>query len=165
MAEMVTLDGQQYMKRNPLGVLGLSIITLGIYFVVWYYKINVEIKRFEKDETMDPMRSLMAMTFGWLIIVPPFIAMYNTAKHVQNMETRLGIQLTLEPALTVILMVLFSVGNGIYIQEHLNRIWDRAAGTAQSHVHGIPAKHRQLIAFRRPSASRLEDLRELPIRR
>ena len=127
MAEMVTIDGQQYMKRNPLGVLGLSIITLGVYFVVWYYKINVEIKRFEKDETMDPMRSLMAMTFGWLIIVPPFIAMYNTAKHVQNMETRLGIQLTLEPALTVILMVLFSVGNGIYIQEHLNRGWDAAA--------------------------------------
>jgi hypothetical protein len=127
MAEMVTLDGQQYMKRNPLGVLGLSIITLGVYFVVWYYKVNVEIKRFEKDETMDPMRSLMAMTFGWLIIVPPFIAMYNTAKHVQNMETRLGIQLTLEPALTVILMVLFSVGNGIYIQEHLNRGWDAAA--------------------------------------
>jgi ACR3 family arsenite efflux pump ArsB len=130
MAEMVTIDGQQYMKRNPLGVLGLSIVTLGIYFIVWYYKINVEIQRLEEDQTMSPTRSLMAMIFGWLIIVPPFIAMYNTAKHVQAMETRLGVQQTLEPALTLVLMVLFSLGNGVYVQEHLNRGWDAAGRTS-----------------------------------
>jgi hypothetical protein len=126
MAEMVTIEGQQYMKRNPLGVLGLSVITLGIYFFVWYYKVNVEVQRLENDPTMSPTRSLMAMIFGWLIIAPPFIAMYNTAKHVQAMETRLGVQQTLEPALTIALMVLFSLGNGIYVQEHLNRGWDAA---------------------------------------
>jgi hypothetical protein len=126
MAEMVTIEGQQYKKRNPQGVLGLSFVTLGIYFFVWYYKINDEIRRSENDETISPTRSLMAMTFGWLIIVPPFIAMYNTAKHVQAMETRLGIQQTLEPALTIALLVLFSLGNGVYVQEHLNRGWDSA---------------------------------------
>jgi mannose/fructose/N-acetylgalactosamine-specific phosphotransferase system component IIC len=131
MAETVTIEGQQYLKRNPLGVLGLSLITLGVYFFVWYYKINVEIQRRENDQTMSPMRSLMAMIFGWLIIVPPFIAMYNTAKHVQAMETREGIQQTLEPAFTIALMVLFSLGNGVYIQEHLNRGWDAAAGRTQ----------------------------------
>jgi hypothetical protein len=71
----------------------------------------------------------MAMLFGWLIIVPPFIAMYNTAKHVQGRETRLGIQQTLEPALTIVLMFLFSIGNTIYIQEHLNRGWDADPAT------------------------------------
>jgi hypothetical protein len=126
MAETVTIEGQQYLKRNPLGVLGLSLITLGIYFFVWYYKINVEIQRLENDQTMSPVRSLMAMIFGWVIIAPPFIAMYNTAKHVQAMETRHGIQQTLEPAFTIALMVLFSLGNGVYIQEHLNRGWDAA---------------------------------------
>jgi ACR3 family arsenite efflux pump ArsB len=130
MAEMVTIAGQQYKKRNPLGVLGLTIITLGIYFFVWYYKINDEVHRAENDQTMSPTRSLMAMTFGWLIIVPPFIAMYNTAKHVQAMETRLGVGQTVEPALTVVLMVVFSLGNGIYVQEHLNRGWDAAGSPA-----------------------------------
>jgi len=128
MAETVTIDGQPYVKRNPLGVLGLSFITIGIYFFYWYYKINDELRRFEHDDTISPTRSLMAMIFGWLIIVPPFIAMYNTAKHVQSMETRLGIQQTLEPALVVVLMFVFSIGNGVYIQEHLNRAWDRALG-------------------------------------
>ena len=80
----------------------------------------------EKDQTMSPTRSLMAMIFGWLIIVPPFIAMYNTAKHVEAMERRFGIQQTVEPSLTVVLMLLFSIGNTVYLQEHLNRGWDAA---------------------------------------
>jgi hypothetical protein len=128
MAETVTVEGQHYLKRNPLGVLGLSIITLGIYFFVWYYKINDELRRVQHDETISPMRSLMAMVFGWLIIVPPFIAMWNTAKHVQGMETRRGVTQTVEPAIALILMFLFSLGNGIYLQDHLNRGWDAAAG-------------------------------------
>jgi mannose/fructose/N-acetylgalactosamine-specific phosphotransferase system component IIC len=129
MAETVTIEGQSYLKRNPLGVLGLSFITLGIYFLYWYYKINEELQRFEHDESISPTRSLMAMLFGWIVIVPPFIAMYNTAKHVQGVEQRLAIQPQLEPALTIVIMLFVAIGNGIYIQEHLNRIWDRAAGS------------------------------------
>jgi Domain of unknown function (DUF4234) len=130
MAEMVTMEGQQYMKRNPLGVLGLSFLTLGVYFFVWYYKINDELRRAE-NEDINPTRSLMAMIFGWVILVPPFIAMYNTAKHVQSLETRRGIGQTVEPALTVVLMFLFSFGNGIYVQEHLNRAWGATAARTQ----------------------------------
>jgi uncharacterized protein DUF4234 len=132
MAENVTIGSESYLKRNPLGVLGLSLITVGIYFFVWYYKINDELKRFERDETMSPTRSLMAMIFGWLIIVPPFIAMYNTAKHVRSAEERAGVQQQLEPALVIVIMFVFSLGNALYIQEHLNRIWERASGTTAS---------------------------------
>jgi len=131
MAEIVTIDGQHYTKRNPLGVLGLSFLTLGVYFFVWYYKINGELRRAENDESISPVRSIMAMTFGWLLIVPPFIAMYNTAKHVQALETRRGVGQTVEPALTIVLMFLFSFGNGIYIQEHLNRAWGASAVPVQ----------------------------------
>jgi Domain of unknown function (DUF4234) len=126
MAEMVTMQGQQYKKRNPLGVLGLSLLTLGVYFFVWYYKINDELRRAE-NEDISPTRSLMAMIFGWIIIVPPFIAMYNTANHVRSLETRRGIGQTVEPAFTVALMFLFSFANGIYVQEHLNRAWGTSA--------------------------------------
>jgi hypothetical protein len=70
----------------------------------------------------------MAFIFGWIIIVPPFIAMYNTAKHVQEMEQRVGVQQQIEPALTVIFLILISIVNGLYVQEHLNRVWDKASG-------------------------------------
>jgi len=126
MAETVAIEGQPYVKRDPLGVLGLSFITLGIYFLYWYYKVNDELRRFEHDETISPTRSLMALIFGWIIIVPPFIAMYNTATHVRAIEERMGIQPQLEPALAIVIMLFVAIGNGIYIQEHLNRIWDRA---------------------------------------
>jgi hypothetical protein len=129
MAETISIDGQQYLKRSPLGVLGLMLITLGIYFFVWYYKINDELRRFKHDDTISPTRSLMAMIFGWLIIVPPFIAMYNTAKHLKGAEESVGVMQQVEPALVIVIMLVFSLANGIYVQEHLNRVWDNAAST------------------------------------
>jgi hypothetical protein len=111
-AELVTIDGQQYKKRDPLGVLGLSFITLGIYFLYWYYTINDEIRRFEKDETVRPGIALLAVTLGWFIIVPPFISVYNTSK--------------LSPAINVVLLLLVHIAVGLYSQEHLNKVWDAA---------------------------------------
>ena len=80
----------------------------------------------------------MAILFGWIIIVPPFIAMYNTAKHVRTIEERLSMPSQLEPALVIIIMLLFSIANGLYIQEHLNRIWDRSAGAAAAPAQPLP---------------------------
>jgi hypothetical protein len=76
-----------------------------------------------------------------LIIVPPFIAMYNTSKHVQDAEQRLGVQPQLEPALTIVFLLIVAIGNTIYVQEHLNRIWDRASVSKElptSGASGLP---------------------------
>lgn len=130
MAEIVTIDGQQYKRREPLGVLGLSVITIGIYGFYWYYKINDEIRRFEKDETVRPGIALLALTLGWLIIVPPFISVYNTSLHISRMQERTGVRQQISPALNVVLLLGISIGVGIYSQEHLNRVWDAAKPTA-----------------------------------
>ena len=131
MAETVSIDGQQYLERNPLGVLGLTFLTLGVYFFVWYYKINDELQRGLRDESISPTRSLMAILFGWVLIVPPFIAVYNTAKHTRELETTSGVAQTIEPAIAIALMFILSFVNGPYIQEHLNRAWDAARATPQ----------------------------------
>jgi hypothetical protein len=128
MAETVTIDGQSYLKRNPIVVLVLSLITLGIYFFYWYYKINDELRRFEHDDSISPVRSLMAMLFGWIIIVPPFIAIWNTANHIQTAEQRVGVPQQLEPVLVLVFQFVLSLVNPPYMQDHLNRIWDRGAG-------------------------------------
>jgi hypothetical protein len=128
MAETVTIQGQSYLKRNPLGVLGLSLITFGIYFFYWYYKVNDELRRFEHDESISPTRSLMAMLFGWIIIVPPFIAIWNTANHIQAAERRAGVLQQIEPVLVLVFQIVFSLVNPPYMQDHMNRIWDHAGG-------------------------------------
>ena len=127
MAETVTIDGQQYVKRDPLGVLGLSFITIGIYWFYWYYKVNDEIRRYEKDDTVRPGIALLAVTLGWIIIVPPFISVYNTSKHILRMEERAGVTQVLSPALNVALLIVVSIAIGLYSQEHLNKVWDAAA--------------------------------------
>src|SRR4029453_7585774 len=127
MAEMVTIGGQQYLKRNPLGVLGLTLITLGVYFLFCFHKVNDDLGGGDNDKTISPTRSLMAMIFGWILIVPPFIAMYNTAKHGQALETRRGVGQTAEPALTIVFMLFIGFVNGMYVQEHLNRAWDASS--------------------------------------
>jgi hypothetical protein len=123
-AQLVTIDGQQYTKRDPLGVLGLSFITIGIYWFYWYYKINDEIRRYEKDESVRPGIALLAVTLGWIIIVPPFISVYNTSKHVVRMQERAGVQPVLTPALNIVLLLVLGIAIGLYTQEHVNKVWD-----------------------------------------
>jgi hypothetical protein len=127
MAETVTINGQSYLKRNPLGVLGLTIITLGIYGLYWFYKANEEIQRFTGDQTISPGRSLLAVFPGAILIVPPFIAYYNTANHVMQMEQQRGIASQISPALCVVLGLVIWIGMAAYMQEHLNRVWDSAS--------------------------------------
>ena len=127
MAETIAVEGESYLRRNPLGVVGLTLITFGIYSFYWYWKINDELRRVERDDSISPTRSLMAMLFGWIIIVPPFIAAWNTAKHVEAFERRVGVQQTVEPILVLVLMVLLAIANGAYLQDHLNRGWDAAS--------------------------------------
>jgi hypothetical protein len=134
MADTITIGGSSYVKRNPLGVLGLSLITLGIYGIYWYYKVNQEIQRFTGDDTISPSRSLLALVPGFLLIVPPFIAYYNTANHIAQMERQRGVASEISPALVIGLMLVGMLGLvvGPYMQEHLNRVWDLASMPAMT---------------------------------
>ncbi|HEY7659799.1 MAG TPA: DUF4234 domain-containing protein [Actinomycetota bacterium] len=128
MAETVTIEGQSYLKRNPLGVLGLSFITLGIYGLYWYFKVNEEIQRYTRDDSISPSRSLLAVIPGFLLIVPPFIAYYNTSNHIVRMQQDRALASQISPALVVILAIVLWFGMAAYVQEHLNRVWDAASG-------------------------------------
>src|SRR5438132_1086197 len=73
MAEEIQISGTNAVGkiRNPLGVVGLTFITIGIYFFFWYYKVNkemAEIGRARNTEELgtSPTTSLMAILFGWI---------------------------------------------------------------------------------------------------
>ena len=104
--------------------------------IVPTYKVNDELRRFEHDESISPTRSLMAMLFGWIIIVPPFIAIWNTANHIQAAERRAGVLQQIEPVLVLVFQIVFSLVNPPYMQDHLNRIW--AGGAAAPPLPGGP---------------------------
>ena len=129
MADIVTIDGQEYKRRSPLGAWGLVFLTLGVYGFVWYYLINDEARRYLADETIKPVVSLLAILIGWIIIVPPFVSYYRTGERIKRMQAQAGGEPAVSPALGLLAALVLSL-HVVYMQEHLNRIWDRAAPQA-----------------------------------
>jgi hypothetical protein len=126
MAELVSIEGQEYKKRNPLGVWGLYWITIVIYGFVWYFKINDEARRYLRDENIRPGVALLAILLGWIIIVPPFISMYRTGERITRMQQQAGLTPSVSPAIGILTyLVAFVVA--IYYQAELNKVWDQAA--------------------------------------
>ena len=77
--------------RNPLGVLGLGLITLGIYHVFWWYFVNREMadlgRANRRPELGDnPIMSVLAVTIGALIIVPLFVSFWRTLKRIETSQ-------------------------------------------------------------------------------
>ena len=57
-------------------------LTLGIYHFVWWYKINREAREFDENIAVEPVLSLLAITGGWIIIVPPYVSIYRTGERI-----------------------------------------------------------------------------------
>jgi len=128
MAQTVVVNGETFKRRNIVGVwLGLPLITFGIYHLVWYYKINNEARRFLKDDSISPGISLLAITLGAILIIPPFVSLYQTAVRVQLMQERAGLSSRIEPVVALLVAFVFGL-HTLYIQSHLNRIWDMYLG-------------------------------------
>ena len=97
MAEIVTIEGQEFKQRNIWAVwIGLPLITLGIYSLVWYFKINDEARRYLRDESIRPGISVLAVTLGALVIVPAFVSIWNTANCIQRMQQNAGVERQIE---------------------------------------------------------------------
>jgi len=121
----VTIAGQTYRKRNIFGVwLGLPLITLGIYHYVWWYKINDEARRFLGDESIRPGIAVLALFPGSILIVPPFISIYNTAGRVRRMQQQAGVGNVVTPWIALVLSFVFGL-HSLYLQMGLNDVWDR----------------------------------------
>jgi Domain of unknown function (DUF4234) len=136
MAEDVAIVGTNEFakKRNPWGVFGLTLITLGIYHIFWWYYVNkemVELGRAKGTGELgdSPGKSVLALVPGFLIIVPPLVSYYNGVKRMQAAARLTGA----EPAngwIALILFVVISIAFGPYLQSCLNKVWDAQAGGA-----------------------------------
>ncbi len=64
----ITDRGKTAKIRNPWAVAGLSFITFGIYYLVWYFKINREMADWGEQNKVDigtsPGMSVIAITLG-----------------------------------------------------------------------------------------------------
>lgn len=119
-------NGAEVRTRHPLAPLGLSVITFGIYLLVWYFKINREMR--DLGERVVPGLSLLAITLGAVLIIPPFVSVYNTAERVRRVQEHAGIANPISPILAVAFVLIPFIGflQTAYMQSHLNRAYEAA---------------------------------------
>jgi drug/metabolite transporter (DMT)-like permease len=125
MADVVTINGIGFKRRNPWGVVGLSIITIGVYYVVWYYKINNELRNYGIE--VSPAKATLAVTLGAFIVVPPFVSYYNTADRIQKAQNKASTSEKIIPVLALVLFLVVSIFGVAYYQSQLNKVWDTHA--------------------------------------
>ncbi len=128
------MEGRAGKNRNIILVwLVWPLLTLGIYFFVWYYKINREARDFDARIEVSPGVSLLAVLVGWIIIVPPFISIYRTGGRIAQMQRAAGLEATCNGWIGLILVFLFSLDR-LYYQYELNRIWEHYGNPREGSV-------------------------------
>jgi hypothetical protein len=120
--------------RNPLGVVGLSLITLGIYYIFWWYFINREMRDLGRARNTDlgqsPGNSVLAITLGALIIVPAIVSMWRTCDRIQRSQEVAGVERGANGPIIFILLLLIGPVGIWYAQSELNKAWEAQAGGA-----------------------------------
>ncbi len=136
-------------RRGPVAVWLLAIVTFGIYGLVWYYKINREAR--DLGVGTSPGTSLLAITLGGFIIVPPFLSIYNTGDRIAQCQRNAGIAPTCNPLVGLLLwLFVFSTGS-IYYQSELNKIWDHYGNPGEGSTVPVNASQPQGIGFAQPA--------------
>lgn len=127
MAESVRVGATEVKIRNPFLVFLWTLLTLGIYYVVWYYKINREL-RDAAGIDVSPVVALVAITVGWIVIVPPFVSWWRTFVRIAEAQRAAGITPEANPMLGFILYIVavFVLPvEVLYAQDELNKLWRR----------------------------------------
>jgi Domain of unknown function (DUF4234) len=116
-------------RRNVLGVwLGLPLITLGIYSLVWWYKINKE-TRFNPRTKVSPGLALLAVTLGCFLLIPPFVSIYKTGQRIADAQRAAGVGSSCNGVIGIALMFVFGL-YPLYYQAEMNKIPDSYPGAS-----------------------------------
>jgi Domain of unknown function (DUF4234) len=116
--------------RSPWAAALLPLITLGIYHLVWWYRVNCELRDYGRangyDLGQNPTNSVLALFPGGLIIVPALIAYWRGTKRVQG-AARIAGKEPINGWIALILYLLINPALWAYMQVSLNGVWHSTA--------------------------------------
>jgi hypothetical protein len=110
----------------------------GIYSIYWFYVTAKDLSEYGKakghDLGQNPMMSLMAVLFGWILLfIPPIIAIYRFHRRVQAAQRLAGCETVLNGWLSLIMILVgLSVVDNGYVQSELNKAWAAEGGPVPS---------------------------------
>ena len=117
--------------RGPVWVGVFTLLTLGIYSIYWIYQTAKHLKSYGdakgRDLGQSPGMTLLAVTLGWFIIIPPFVALFRQAKRIQQAQHLAGVQ-PLNGWIALVLYLVLSPVFFAYEQSELNKAWAAEGG-------------------------------------
>lgn len=134
MAEELRIGSANVKERSPLGVWLLIVVTLGIYGLVHWYKINREMRDYSQEAGAplgnDPTASLLALFPGGILIVPAIWTWVTTTQRAQAVRRLAADGPTEVPSLFLgVLLGFIYATNHPYLQSSLNATWRMAGAT------------------------------------
>jgi hypothetical protein len=129
--------------RGPWWVGIFSIVTIGIYGLYWFYVTAKDLSEYGKAKGYDlgqnPVMSLLAILFGWILIgIPTIIALYRFHKRVQQAQRLAGLTETLNGWIALVLLLVFSPADYAYVQSELNKAWAAEGGPVPESSNDLP---------------------------
>lgn len=154
MAQTVTIPdvGSTAKIRNPWGTLALALVTLGIYSLVWWYKINRELRDLGRAERVEglgdsPGLSTLAMALGGLTgHIATVWTIVTTSRRIYRAQKLTDARGRFNGWIAAALWI-FTLGLGsmVYTQAQLNRVWRTDAVEAYGSLSGGAS-----LAYRAP---------------
>jgi hypothetical protein len=105
-------------ERNILLWYVISFVTLGIGGLFWYGFINGDAKRLAHNKSWSPAISIVAVTLGTFIIIPPLVSVWRTWSRVREATHADGMSAGIQFCLCYIPIV--SIAYLGYMQSKLN---------------------------------------------
>lgn len=110
-------------KRSPALVFIFSVITCGIYFLYWIYKVSEEMRIYNTDDSMSPGLELLIC-----ILFPPYIIywFYKYGNIIFNAHNIEEVAIPDDNGILYLVLAFFMpiVGAAI-MQASLNKLWDK----------------------------------------
>lgn len=115
-------DGLQMKPRNPVAVWLLwPLLTLGIYHLVWYYKIHREMAEFDRRRQVPVAGPMLVLLLLSWTLVAPLVSYYNTGNRIRNAQRAAGLTASCSGGVGLLLMIVFGLGI-LYYQSELNKV-------------------------------------------
>ncbi|WKN61221.1 hypothetical protein R1X32_01845 (plasmid) [Rhodococcus opacus] len=116
-------------KQGAWGLWWLTVITFGIYYLVWYDRIGGELAA-----TAGVSRE--AWTRWWSQLIPLYglIGLSRTAKRLNQAHTQVGSSTRVSPVLTWLWAPIWFGSHTRYLQRRINILVDIYAGRAAQHA-------------------------------
>lgn len=97
------------------------VLTLGVYHLVWYFKVHKEMAEFDRRRAVPTAGPALVLVFLSWTVIAPLISYYNCGARIRNAQRSAGLAATCSGGLGCFLMLIAGLGVAYY-QSELNKV-------------------------------------------